>query len=177
MTPSQKNLYFRVWGRCAHARGWNTREGREADRAFFAAAPEVAQLHEELWAVAVAAGMQAGRTVAADDLRHACHLVAIGQDKSSTKLANPELDRILALFRLLADPDDLEAMIAWQNDQAGEVKRLVWALRQAPDAYVRAIASDKFGTKQWETLGAEELRQLALTVRVRMAAKRKHTAA
>ena len=111
VTPNQQQLYFRAWGACAKARGWTTADGRAADRAFFAAAPEIAQLHEQVWAWADGLAQQHGRDVTADHLCHACHGVALGVDKSSKLFTNAELDRVLALFAVLTDPDDLTAVI------------------------------------------------------------------
>jgi hypothetical protein len=167
MTPAQRQLYFRTWGACAKARGWTARDGREADSAWFAAAPDLVELHTQVWNEAGALAALEGRDVSADDLRHACHRVA-GAPPSSAKLSNADLDRVLALFRLLADPDDLDAMLAWENPEASEAKRLLWAIRRlAPEAYTRALASDRFHTKNWEALPVGDLRQLALTLRLR----------
>ena len=47
---------------------------------------------------------------------------------------------------------------------------MLWSIRHlAPEPYTRAIASDRFGTKDWERLPVESLRQLALTLRARRA--------
>lgn len=107
-------------------------------------------------------------SVAATELRHGCHRVALGGDKSAKALTNAEADRVVALFNLIASPEDLDAMLAWEHPEAGAVKRLAWAIEHlAPAAYVEAVASDKFGTRAWRSLPEASLRQLALTLRNR----------
>jgi hypothetical protein len=88
--------------------------------------------------------------------------------KSSKDLTNRELDRVVCLFRLLTEPDDIAAMVEWNNPDMGERKRLLYAIEHAaPEAYVAAIASDRFGTELWQDLAVPELRQLAVTLKGR----------
>jgi hypothetical protein len=165
MTENQlRRFYFRAWAACSRALGWNRAPVRLASHG----APEVNSLYQAVWTAAEALARQPGGSVTANDLRHACHHIALGADKSAKTLTNAEADRVVALFNLLAAPEDFDAMMAWQNPEAGAVKRLTWAIEHlAPAAYVEAVASDKFGTRAWQTLPEASLRQLALTLRNR----------
>ena len=165
MTPAQlRRFYFRAWAACSRALGWNRAPVRLPSHG----APGVDVLYQEAWFYAETLALKAGRSVVADELRHGCHYVALGADKSAKALTNAEADCVVALFNLLAAPDDLGAMLAWQNPEAGAVKRLAWSIEHlAPAAYVEALASDKFGTRAWRTLSEASLRPLALTLRNR----------
>jgi hypothetical protein len=117
-------------------------------------------------------------------LRYAGHTVAIGLPKDSDKLTNRELDRVVTLFHLLADPDNLDAQMRWDHPEIGEEKRLIGGIAAlanalgdgtpySGDRYVRGICADKFGTRLWESgLDLNQLRMLANTLRARLDAKR-----
>lgn len=165
MTENQlSKFYFRAWAACSRALGVNRSPVRLASYGV----PEVDALYQAVWTAAEALARQSGRSVSADELRHGCHWIALGADKSAKVLTNAEADRVVALFNLLAASDDLDAMLAWEHPEAGAVKRLTWSIEHlAPAAYVAAVASDKFGTRAWRTLPEASLRQLALTLRNR----------
>lgn len=110
----------------------------------------------------------------ADQLRHACHVIALGRDRSSTRFTNADFDRVLTCFRLIANGDDISALIRWDHPEHDQAKRLAWVIGQYPEeAYVRSISADKFGTANWENLSVDQLRQLALTLRERAKAKQR----
>lgn len=164
MTEAQaKRLYFPAWSRAFtanwfHDRGTAIRrEGR------------FCQELDRVEAVAAERARQRSCRVSANELRHACHLVAMGHDKSSLDLSNRELDQVLALFRVLADPDDLSARIALDHPEQDARRRLEWAVRNCglPEAYVRAVCSSKFGTNDWCGLDDVPLRQLMITLKSR----------
>ncbi|HOQ48170.1 MAG TPA: hypothetical protein PLH97_10995 [Verrucomicrobiota bacterium] len=180
MTNGQKyKFYFPAWNACCQANGWHTSDG-------FATVDE-SRLSEEGRKVLTFARQRAlmrdgvkllaAQPVKLDDLRHGAHWVALGRDKSSEDLTNAEVDRVVALFQVLTDPDDLGARLKWdaylRGEDPGEVKRLDWSIRHAaPDAYVRTIAADKFGTRAWEHLNVNQKRQLAITLTERRRAWR-----
>lgn len=111
------------------------------------------------------------RSVTANDLRHAAHRMALGRDKSSSHLTNRELDRIVALFRILGDPDDLKARLEYDHPERGERRRQDYVVRTAvPEAYARHVAADKFGTTNLDGLNDHQTRELAMTLRCRSAA-------
>lgn len=106
------------------------------------------------------AARKAGRLVEAD--RHRLHVEALGQDKSSLLLSNSEFDQMLAAFRAISQPTNLNAQLA-QLDQPRT--RLLHRIRdqfaclalfvQHPCNYVAAILRDRFHVEQLEELRAD----------------------
>lgn len=121
--------------------------------------------------------VKAHRQTTADDLRYACHIVAIGKDKSSKELNAAETDRVVCLFQMLADPDDLRARMEWENPEEAMRRRVLWSLKHWPDAYLGQISKSRWGTYQWRSLPLAHLRQLNMTVRSRARAKQTEVAA
>lgn len=162
-------FYFPRWNRCARAHGWTMAEGRlQGARLDNFGGPEVNGLYQRVWSAALELSRQHCSAPTADDLRHGCTVVALGRHKSSKSFTQKELDRVTDLFALLTNPDDVGAMMRWNDPDIGSRKRLVWAIgHAAPAGYVTAIAADKFGTKVWEHLDNEQLRQLLMTLKER----------
>jgi hypothetical protein len=174
MTQRQQiGLYFPAWGKAAANHGWNRRGvGQRVD--FFGNSPELNELYQRIWNIAEErAGTHDSHRFlppapGAEDFRHACHVVALGADKSSTQLTNAELDRILALFKLLADPDDLSATLAWNNPQEEKRKRMLWWIQNnCVESYVVEVCRQKFQTDDFESLSFKQLGQLHLTLKKR----------
>lgn len=173
MTDAQKfRFYFPAWTACVRANGWHMAKGRLAgaiEPGTRSAEHSAVIEHAQRFAVA------SGRTLNLETLRHGAHIVALGRDKSSADLSNQELERVVALFAVVADPDDLAARLTWDAYQRGEdpgaVKRVEWFIRRCPDAYARAVAQDKFGTRQWENLTLAQKRTLSLTLKNRFASR------
>lgn len=150
MSPAQTSLYFRWWGRArvALASATGTVMGTK-----------VRDMADHM-------SVRAGCAVDAEVLRHACHVVALGRDKSSKVLTNAELDRVLLVFKLVINGDDLASVIAWEQPDQGQVKRLTWSIRNtAPEALIVHVCKDKFGKGDWWNLGTTELRQLLMTLK------------
>ncbi len=169
MTEKQAfRLYFPKWRECCEANYWRTVKG--------AVTIDEARLNEWGRKVVVLARQKAevrgqrsedGR-LTTNDLRHAAHIVAIGKDKSSKDLTNAELDRVLALFGLVTDQENLDASLDWDDPSRQEEKRLDWCLKNlAPDGYVRALSRGKFGVREWEGLTTWQKRQLVMTLKER----------
>ena len=174
MTPAQRTrFYFPAWHRAMRA-NWRTEKGRliELDDA------PVSELKQSVCDCAVTLALQQHRAPVADDLRHACHVVAIGRAKSSSDLANAEVERVVLLFRLLADPDDLDARINYDRPACAQRRRMEWALahRYIP-GYVTSISRELFGTSNWHTLKDDALHQLVMTLQNRPNAARPVTVA
>jgi len=162
-TAQQRRLYFPAWTAAARNHGWHKPEGR-APRVPFFGNPELNDLYQRICTIAT----ERAATPQSDDYRHACHIVAFGADKSSSSLTNKELDRILALFKLLADPDDLNATLAWNNPQEEQRKRLLWWLRnKCVESYIVQVCREKFATDNWEALDFPELSKLHMTLKNR----------
>lgn len=171
MTEGQRNRFFMPeWQKCVRANGWHTSGG-------FAVVDEARLNEEGRQAVALArqrARMRDGALLCGpqpftlSDLRHGCYIVAIRRDKETEHLSNDDQDRIVALFKLLADPDDLAALQNWQAYQRGENpgnrKRRKWFIKsRAPEAVSRHIAMDltRGRTKDLESLSDQEESNLA----------------
>lgn len=170
MTEKQRTrFYFPAWGRCCHANDWRMANGRlVGQRADVHGVADVNALYQQVWDTAERLAVQAHCAVTADLLRHACHTVAVGRDKSANDLTNAEVDRVVALFRLLTDPDDLDAVIALHHPENAERERLVFSLKQrAPHSRLLAIARNlkqyagEWEEPFWEDMPIEGLRVLS----------------
>jgi hypothetical protein len=147
-------------------------KGRLVDQATVSA--DRSEHHRTVWTYAEQIAQRDHRAVTVNDLRHAAYIYALKKDKSSTEFTNVDLDRILVLFRLLVDPDDLAAVHEWDHPELAVQRRLVWVIEHsAPEAYIRKVAGDKCGTIYWRELPIPSLRQLAMTLRNRTNAWRK----
>lgn len=166
MTERQaKHLYWPAWGR-AFRRNWAMERGR------LSRLPDAtnSEWMDAVVVNALALARRHHRAPIADDLRHACHAVACGRAISSKDLNNAQVDRVLTLFALLEDPDNLDAVMRWQNPQLDAERRVDWAITHtAPEAYVRQIAGDKYGTRMWEWLDIGQKRNLLMTLKNRQA--------
>lgn len=179
MNTAQTQLYWRAWAAVVRVHNWRgTGEALAATYEACWISPELnASVYQPIWNAASGLAYQKNRrSLTAEDLRHACHIVALNRNASSKHFTNADLDRVLALLRLLADPNTLRNVEAWQNEEAGERCRLVYVIKQAPPAYFQKIAHDKFGTADLAQLTLEQLRQLSLTLRSRLAAREPITA-
>lgn len=103
------------------------------------------------------------RKVTAEDLRHACTIVATagsssGPKESSKRLNNTEVNRVVTLFRLLIDPDDLRAVTDWLHPEDAQKKGLIDFIRKlAPEGLLRTIYSNAYGTMHWEDGNRQQL--------------------
>lgn len=167
MTERQgKKLYWPAWGR-AFKRNWLAEGGRVSLRPGALAG----DLLDGVCAASHSLARQAHRAPTADDLRHGCHVVAFGRDVSSKHLTNAQIDRVVALFRLLADDVDIEAMLTWQNPARGDEARLDWRIEHAaPEATLRSISSNAFERADWRNLDKGQKLWLLREVKDRRAA-------
>lgn len=166
MTDAQKfRFYFPAWQAVVRAYGWRKSKGRlvTADTA-----PSAGEELTRVQVLATQRALQAGRSLTVEDLRHGAHIVALGRDKSSADLTNADLDRVVTLFAVLADPDNLAARLKWdaylRGEDPGAVARVEYFIRRAPEAYVRAVSHGRFGTRQWEALTVAQKRLLSMTL-------------
>lgn len=165
MTEAQaRRFYFPAWNRALRAR-WIRDRGTMLPRE---GAPAL-DLADQIETIADARAKRRAGIVTAEDLRHAAHVVAFGRDLSSKDLSNAQTDRVVALFDLLADPDDLGARMRWDSPNEDARRRLEWAAGNSgfPEAYVAAVCSSKFSTRDWRQLNDAQLRQLVVTLRNR----------
>lgn len=191
MTSNQrKHLYFPAWTRCARALGWVMASGRldadltaqeaEARReagGTISHQPSTIN-HSPSWdlrlqviAIARKQAAQQHRGVTADDLRHACNLIASsGHTDSSDRLKQSEINRCLVLWRLLADPDNLDTIADWDDPEDAERRSFVRFLeRQNPRVHdaLRAICVNRWDTSLWPMRSLDDLQWLWSKVRDR----------
>jgi hypothetical protein len=82
-------------------------------------------------------------TIDALELRYGLHQRALGLDKSSTALTNSDLDKVLAEFRALSRPDDLNTQLRQQNQD--RTRKLHWIEHSGHSpAYIAKICEAKF---------------------------------
>lgn len=171
MTKAQMlSFYFPAWRRCAAALGWVMVEGRiKADlveqSAMLLPEPAGTAMRDVIQSAGKLADA-AGRPVNSEDLRHACNLVATGEE-SSKRLTNAHTNRVVALFRLLAAPEDLTAITEWLHPENAVRRGYIASIRKrAPEAYAQRVAAGKsgFASKHYEDLPLTQLRNLTMTI-------------
>jgi len=193
LSEAQTDLHWSMrvgWGAVCQTNAWRIRDHRlfpEAHKADFS------QWHAKVWAFAELIARQNHRAVTPDDLRKGTYMFALGTPKSLTKFDNGDLDRVLILFRLLVEPDDLKAVKDWiayeRFDQAkaeiarckrqgvscnvtlpddpGERRRHLFFVSKYPDAVIRHFVVDRFQGVQPEDMPLRDLRQLTTTLKNR----------
>jgi hypothetical protein len=170
MTEKQsKFYYFPAWNKAAAVHEWRMAKGRlVGKRQDRHGLEETTGLYHMVWAAAELLARKEARAVRPDDLRHGCHLVALAKDKSSAEFTNAEVDRVVTLFRVLTDPDDLDAIMAWAHPEIRERERMVWFIREkCVEGYVRSLCSQLYGTDDFLSLNPETLRELVMTLKHR----------
>jgi hypothetical protein len=190
MTAKQHKWYLREWSAAYRAHWSGVRKGEvlaRPDR------PSDHPLRQKVIAVAQSIRLRKPTPggLTPDDLRHACHQVAVGKDLSSWKLSNKQLDRVIALFRQLAGINlaailKTEAAASEDRRRAehretsdtycqpdADRKRCLWSLSNLglPPAYMEEISLERHGTRNWRSLPSPSLFQLLMTCRARAAAR------
>lgn len=102
--------------------------------------------------------------------RHKLHIKALGKDKSHKEFTNKEFDAVLAVFRAVYRPDDLNDQI---NLADMERTRTLYAIRRCgfPEEYMSKIVRERFGAYDWQALHLDELKQFAMTLSNRARAR------
>ncbi len=175
MTQRQRiHLYFPAW-RSAFAANWSNQRGQVS----LLESPANAELARKIDTLAKQRAADEFRAPSGDDLRHMTHLLVLGRPVSSNDLGNRDLDRVLNTFRLLANPDNLQAVMEEQAPDAADRKRMEYAVRNCgwPEAYVLHVCREKFGTSRWDSLPLARLHQLVITLKARRRARLGSTSA
>jgi hypothetical protein len=167
----QRRLYFPAWHPCAKANEWTMARGRlkadlidQARNYAGSWPPEVYGLYETVLNGAGEFAKTHHRGVIAEDLRHACNVVAGGR-LHSADLSNKQTSRVVVLFRLLTDPWDLDAMMEWLDPVTADKKSFLSFLRRiAHEGKLRAISRNAFGTEEYEPLEPDQLRWICKQV-------------
>ena len=168
LSAAQIQHYGKRWGAVCKANDWRMQRGRlhPNGRASAGRSP----LHGETFALAEQHARANSRAVTVEDLRRAAGARITGRFQSAKTLANAQFTRLLTLFKLLIDPDDLGAMLGWLDPERDRARYLESFIRAAaPEAYTRAICEDRFKTGDWRQLGPSDLTWLANTLRKRRA--------
>ena len=170
MTANQhKFFYLPHWSACARACQWNTQAGlwgpgRNTE------SPADAEIIARVTAAVKQLAQKEHRGPRTDDFRHACHIVAIGVNKSSLDFTNDEVERVVALFRVLTDPLNLQWLADWTDPLQAKKRNLIAAAKlKAPEAYLTAVMKGKFHTSLIEDLTIKQLQSLCFTLNERKA--------
>ena len=157
-------VYWPAWQRAARA-AWEADRGTVIPRAL-RDEPADPELPGPEQIERIAERLRGPERLTLDHLRHASHILALGRDKSATALSPGEIDRLVALWDLVAEPWSLDAVQRWLDPDIDARRRLEWRLNRHPMGaeYVAAIARDRFGAASIATLSARDLRQLLMTV-------------
>ena len=161
INAGQNSKYWRRWGVVCKTNRWRWLKGRLADDAV----KDAGAHHLAVWRIAEALADQGCRAVVADDLRHACHVHAIGRDVSHSDFNNDQFSRLLLLWGderkirgLLIDADDLSAQMLWDNPDQAKKLSLIRAIKAlASDEYICSITQHVWGTIYWEDLDVKAL--------------------
>lgn len=176
MTAAQDKKYWRRWGAVTRANHWRLVTGRLAPDAVLAAS----EPHCRVAAAARQLAQAEAKGLTPDHLRHACHLVALGRDKSHRQFTNREFDSLLnwwgderAITGLLIAPDDLASHIHQDAPELKARERLLLGLRRNfREGYVAKIAGDLYGTRDWQQLGDADLANLNHLLHTRPGSRR-----
>lgn len=195
LTEAQKDLHWsasRGWGRVCAVNRWSMVAGTLSASAV---GPADSEWHAKVWAAALALATARAHAIEPNDLRQGAYVIALGESKSLTKFNNGDLDRVLVLFRLLIEPDDLRAVTDWRAyerfdqaaaerlrcrqqgipfhvelpDDPGERRRHLNAVRDLPEAIVRKFARDRFAGTLPEDMTLAQLRDFTRTIKNRRA--------
>ncbi len=173
LTKLQLAKHWRDWATVCRSNDWRTEDGRMVAGA---RAREGASLwHKLVWRLADQTAWAQARGVTVDDLRHATYVVATSKVPGWPKAAravsslkdmgNREFNRVLTLWALLRDPDDINAGMAWEHPENAERASLIASLRnRAPEATLRAVSGNAFETRFWEDLSLSQLLWLRRTI-------------
>lgn len=160
MTDKQaKHFYWPTWNRCCRANGWTSkqtlRDGRSENQG-------LSEWHAKVWSTAEVLAAKEHVGVSLDHLRKACHVLALGAPVSSKKLSSTAVNRVVSLFKVLTDPENLSAVMEWMNPENTQRRVLISKIKaHCHEAYIRHISGDVFGTSNWEGLNAVQLLGLA----------------
>lgn len=164
ISVAQNKKYWRRWAACARANGWTMIGGRLNPAAVLDASEHHCSVHAA--ALQIAQAEVLGLT--ANQLRHACHVVALGHDRPHAKFTNKDFDALLNywgderdIVGLLIEPADLAASI---HEAAPELKvrerLLIGIRRNFIGGYTAELSAAIYGTRDWEQLGDRDLENL-----------------
>ena len=174
MTESQRlNFYFPAWNRL-----WKTLKVltlEQMEERFRSAHGPACELGLKVITVA---RQIANSQVTAEELRHACNVVATaggsGSPKASCKGMNHgEVQRVVALFDLLAEPDSIKASMAWGDPDDASKRGLIAVIQKAaPEGLLAHIFLNAFDSREWKSGTKQQLVWLLKQVKGRKRTQR-----
>ena len=170
MTDLQaRRFYWPAWNRAATALGWRMQGGRlVGTREDVSCATEWGKIYVRTWQYAEQVALRDHRAVEPSDLRHGVHVAALQRDRSHRDLSNAEVDRVVDALNILAQHEDVRAMERWIDQSIAARHRQTWWIKNCcVEGYARYVCRDKFGTDDWGSLPAGQLRELYVTLRNR----------
>ncbi len=173
MTDSQRRRFYGPnWRRAAVVLGWEMKDGRLASaRLPQHGHPTANGLYQQVWDRAEELALLDHRAVTDVDLRHAVNLVAC-RAVSSKHFTNAQVNRVVALMRLLAEPDNLTLMMEWLDPNLAAKRGLIEKVKGlATSGYVSSICQSRFKTTDLSDLDAYQLVQLIATLNSRVRSK------
>lgn len=183
MTTAQEKKYWRRWNAVSGWLGWFMRAGRLVHGPESTVHGPQSEHHARVWQIAQTLAAAGARAVVPEDLRHACHIYAIGRDRSHKDFSNAQFSRVLVLWGnelprgasgalrgLLLDPEDLASIVAWDNSEVAQRRALVEGIRRsAPFAMIDTIARrncrEHYQAPFYEDLPLPELRGVLAALR------------
>ena len=104
------------------------------------------------------------RAAKPDADRHDLHHQALGAAKSSKDFDNRDLDKVLAVFRSISDPDALKPQLRQANQERARLEHRLSEITQClgvyvedPAGYVAKVVQDRCGVPAGGTLGIDDL--------------------
>lgn len=159
MTITQRiKFYLPAWKRALDA---NWRKGPGGIEIIPGLGPN--EWRDKVAGAAAQVAAKENRPPTAEDLRHAGVYVATGK-WSSRSLANRDTNKLVALCKLLENPEDLSALVLFQNPQNSDRAALIARIEKVPAAYVAHICRSKFKREHWRTLNDAQLRLMSITL-------------
>ncbi len=171
MTELQSAKYWRRWSAVVRANQWRMVRNRLDPNA----TRDVSPHHIAVFAAAERLALQEACAVTAGHLRHGCHIIAIGRDKSHEDLTNKEFDALLnywgderRVVGLLIEPLDLGSDIHHDHPELKIRERQMHFIRNdCLPGYVISECARLCGTKDWTTLNDADLEKLHDFLRTR----------
>jgi len=172
----QSRLYGPVWTACWRA-NWTKDAGRIVPKPGRSEPTGGLPTPTDVEDMAGRIAAREQRDVTEADLRRAARYLALGRDvPSGANLNDADLDRVLALFRLLSAPDAIAPIVAWENPDEAQRARIVRGLRHCgvPEGLMRSWCNH-FNPEHggdWPSLPAAKLQGFSRYVWGRVKTKR-----
>jgi len=158
MTDNQRDhFYMPRWARCAKANDWRMKNSRLiCDRA---ANEQRSELHALIWQAAQLIADSEHRAIIPDDFRYAVN-AHVNRGKTSSKQIreNWRVNWAVACFDLLADPDNVRAMVRYLHPELAErAGTIAYMLELADESAWDLMSLNAFQTRDWKGRSDQQL--------------------